>query len=119
LGGCVIAVGRLQRPDTAGAIWFIGTEPEIGLSPPDARTETSLVLTVGVASSDDLPADNLRTDYVVFALGLRFVTPLLGRHVYFDGEAGVGSVRESDGLLSGVGAIQVTPRLAAGVQYRF
>jgi hypothetical protein len=39
--------------------------------------------------------------------------------VYFDGEAGVGSVRESDGLLSGVGAIQVTPRLAAGVQYRF
>jgi hypothetical protein len=118
LGGCVIAVGHLQRPDAAGALWYIGTEPEIELSPSGSVVEQAVTLTIAVASSDDLPVQSLSTDYVVFGVGYRVATRLAGR-LRVEAEAGVASVHESDGFLSGVGKPQVVPRLAAGLQLRF
>jgi hypothetical protein len=119
LGGCLLAVARLQRPDTAGALWYFGTEPEIGLSAPGSAIEQSVTLTIGIASADNLPSGNEATDYVVYALGYRVVTRLVGRHLYADAEASVASARENVGFLNATGKGNIVPRLALGMQFRF
>lgn len=119
LGGCVLAVGRLQRPDSAGALWYIGTEPKIELTERGAAVELSLTLTVGMASSDDIEKGASSTDYVFYALGGQMETRLVGRHWYVEAEADLASARESDGFLSGTGKGRFVPRFGAGMQYRF
>jgi len=118
-GGCVIAVGRFERPDGAGRLWYIGTEPELELSDPRATFHHSLTFTLGMASADMGASGQESTDYVLYALGYRVATQLAGRHVYLDAEADVASMRESDGFLSGTGKARLVPRLALGVLFGF
>jgi hypothetical protein len=119
VGGCVLAIARFVRPDSAGGLWMLSSEPRLTLSAPEARLEQSVVLTVGIGTTIGLARGQQRTDYLALGLGYQVATRLLGRHLYADAEAGVARMQELGGGLETVGKASIVPRLAAGLQLRF
>jgi len=117
LGGCALAVARYARPDSAGGMWFIGTEPAYLLSGPGARVETGIVATLGIGSA----VSSVRMDYL--ALGLDFqvaaAVPGLGRHWRVEAEAGLARLQRLGDGLEPDGQANVVPHFGLGLQLRF
>jgi len=118
-GGCVLALGGFTRPDSAGGLWFIGTEPRYELTAPGAAIEQSLVLTVGIATTFGTAGSSRRTDYLALALGYHVATRLLGRRLYGEAEADLARMQDLGGGLEPTGTASLVPRLATGLQLRF
>ena len=113
-GGCVLAIGRLARPDSVSGLWFIGTEPQYTFSAANASVEQSIVLTMGVAT----PVSG-STDYLELAVGYKAATRLLGRHLYVEADASLCRIQHLAGGPETVGQASLVPRLAGGVELRF
>ncbi len=119
VGGCVLAVSRLSRPGSAGGLWFLTTQPRYELSSPGAAIEQSVVLTAGIGTTVSLPIGSGSTDYVELGLGYLAATPLLGRHLWAEAQAGVSRMQELGGGFDPMGRASLVPDLALGVQFRF
>lgn len=119
VGGCVLALGGFARPDSAGGLWYIGTEPRYEWTPPGAVIEQSVVLTVGIATTFGTAGSSRRTDYIALALGYHAATRALGRHLYVEVEGDLARMQELGAGLEPKGPASLVPRLAAGLQLRF
>ncbi len=119
VGGCVLAVGGFARPDSAGGLWYIGTEPRYELTAPGAGVEQSVVLTVGIATTFGTAGSSKRTDYIALALGYHVATRALGRHLYVEAEGDLARMQELGAGLEPTGPASLVPRLGAGLQLRF
>ncbi len=115
VGGCVLAVARLFRPDTAGGMWLLSTEPRWELSPPRAAVEQSVVVTVGIGTT----VSHGSGDYFELGLGYDVATRALGRGLYVEAEAGLARMQQLGGGLETIGKASIVPHLSAGLQLRF
>ena len=118
VGGCVLAISRFTRPDGSG-LWFLTTEPRYELSGPGAAIEQSVVVTAGIGTTVSTPGSETVTDYVELGLGYLAATPLLGRHVWAEAQAGASRMQELGGGFEPLGPASIVPDLALGVQFRF
>lgn len=116
LGGCALSIARYQRPDPAGGMWFVGTEPAYVLSRPGATIETSIVATLGIGAAT--PPFNM--DYLDLGLGFQVATgiPGLGRHWHAEAEAGFARLQELGNGLEPKGRANIVPHLGLGLQFR-
>jgi hypothetical protein len=117
-GGCALAITRLVRPDSAGGLWLLTTEPRYELTARGATLQQSVVLILGIGTTVALPANERQTDYVAVGVSYQVATRALGRHLYAEAEAGLARLQELGGGLEPVGTASVVPRLAAGLQLR-
>jgi hypothetical protein len=120
IGGCVLALGVYSRPDSAGKLLLIATEPRLELGAPGATLEKSLVLTIGLGTAFSVPR-HTKMDYLALGLGLEAATRVvgLGRHWYIEAEAGVARFQQLGAGLEPTGRASLVPHLALGLQLRF
>ena len=116
LGGCALSIARYQRPDPAGGMWFVGTEPAYVLTRPGATMETSVVATLGIGAAT--PPFN--TAYLDLGLGFQVATgiPGLGRPWRAEAEVGFARLQELGDGLEPKGRANVVPHLGLGLQFR-
>ena len=119
IGGCVLAIGRLVRPDSAGGLWVLSLEPRYQFSAKDAPLQQSVVLTLSIATSVGQAAGTLKTDYVAFGLSYHVATRWIGRHVFVEAEAGLARLQVLGDGIEPLGRASIVPHLAAGLQLRY
>ncbi len=109
------AVARLFRPDSAGGMWLLSTEPRWELTSPRAAVEQSVVVTVGIATT----VSQGSADYLEVGLGYDAATRVLGRRLYVEAEAGLARMQQLGGGLETIGKASIVPHFSAGLQLRF
>ena len=114
-GGCVLAIARYARPNGAGLVWYLGTEPGLVVTGRHAPVETSVVLTVGLGTATGAS----QVDYSVVGLGVQVAvrTGILGGHLWPEVQIGFSSVHVV--TYGYAGKTNVVPRVAAGLELRF
>jgi len=115
VGGCVLAVSRLFRPDSAGSMWLLSTEPRLMLSSPQAAIEHSVFVTAGIGTTVGAGS----TDYVILGLGYDLAVRALGPHLWFEAQAGVMRMQQLGSGFNPLGKASIVPRLGGGLQLRF
>jgi hypothetical protein len=115
VGGCVLSVAHFVRPDTVGAMWFIATQPGFALNRAGATLEESIVATIGIGTT----TSRQRMDYLGLGLALQVATPVLGRHLWLEAEAGLMRMQQLASGPEALGPANIVPHAGLGLQLRF